>query len=64
MIFTVQTELLISSILQKIYSDGRAVGIKMKAGKIQTVCTSSATIVLCEVAWLLVLMKLYEELVS
>lgn len=47
MVFTVRDGLLISSIIYKIRKDGRAIMIKMMAGKmVQIVSTSCASIVL------------------
>ena len=47
MVFTVRNGLLISSIMYRIRRDGRAIKIKMIAGKIvQIVSTSCASIVL------------------
>lgn len=52
MVFTVRDGLLISSIMYKIRREGRAIKIKIMAGRIvQTVSTSCASIVLVWVSF-------------
>ena len=52
MVFTVRDGLLISSIMYRIRKDGRAIIIKIMAGKIvQTVSTSCASMVLVWVSF-------------
>ena len=52
MVFTVRDGLLILSIMYRIHKDGRAIMIKIMAGKmVQTVSTSCASVVLVWVSF-------------
>ena len=52
MVFTVRDGLLILSIMYRIHKDGRAIMIKIMAGKIvQTISTSCASVVLVWVSF-------------